>query len=287
MLVMQSVAVLTSCGKDDDYKDVELKDPTEYFVPADSDTTQTAQLRRAFKAEEGSYLLFNDTLQHNLIGKDANGEDVYFTELLDINYSTMSSSASSYANTYYYLTTYARQQQAVEYVKTYINSHLSLNLRPFCYLLVNRITARTSSGATSSPQAAYGERCIALAMKDVRNQTTTAGFNRVAKQHLVIIVGSVANNNPSYLTDFKAVSQDYYGASPAAGVNINEEGKKLGFVEVPNLYYPDYSKDVDAYASLVIAYSEETIATRYAAYPNIIKKAKLFREALTKMGYVF
>lgn len=80
----------TSCSKDDDYLDVELSDPTDNFIPKADDDSETAQLRNQFKEETGSYLLFNDTIQHYLLGKDVNGELLYFNELLDVEYSTTS-----------------------------------------------------------------------------------------------------------------------------------------------------------------------------------------------------
>lgn len=291
MLALLSVVTLTlaSCAKDDDYLEVELKDPTEFFVPAADDTTRTAQLRRDFKAEQGSYLLFNDTLQHNYLGKDANGEDVYFTELLDVDYSTMSSQATSRPYTYTYLRSYDRQLQAVEFVKEYIISHFSSNLKTFSYLLVNKISGKDAQGNKISPYAVTGERCTVLAMSELRNLSTSASIKKLANKHLVIIVGSLASNNSSYLTEFKAVSNSYYGTylNLSDGETKSEKGMRLGFVSVPSYYFPNYDTDVTSYASLVLTYDDEQVEKRYASYPLIIKKAKLFREALVKMGYVF
>lgn len=291
MLVVLTGTMLTlgSCAKDDDYLEVDLKDPTEFFVPADDDTTQTAQLRRDFKAEQGSYLLFNDTLQNNYLGKDANGEDVYFVELLDVDYSTMSSQATSRPYTYTYLKTYDRQLQAVEFVKEYIISHFSSNLRPFSYLLVNKISGKDAQGNKIAPYAVSGERCIVLAMSELRNLTTAASKKKLAIKHLVIIVAKLASNNSSYFTEFKAVSNNYYGTSfnLSDGETKTEKGMRLGFVSVPNIYFPTYDTDISSYASLVLTYDDAQIEKRYANYPLIVKKAKLYREALTKMGYLF
>ena len=90
----------TSCSKDEDYLDVELSDPTDNFIPKADDDSETAQLRNQFKEETGSYLLFNDTIQHYLLGKDVNGELLYFNELLDVEYSTTSANPTTNPYTY-------------------------------------------------------------------------------------------------------------------------------------------------------------------------------------------
>ena len=81
-IILSVILGLQSCSEkalDADYKDV-----TTPFVPAADDHSEEAELRRSFNAEHGSYLLFNDTLQHVALGRDVNGNMQYFTELIDI-----------------------------------------------------------------------------------------------------------------------------------------------------------------------------------------------------------
>ena len=49
----------------------------------------------------------------------------------------------------------------------------------------------------------------------------------------------------------------------------------------------EYAEDVESYASMVLTYTDEKIATKYADSPKIIEKARLFKEALTNLGYIF
>ena len=76
---------ISSCSKEAD-PTFDFTDPRDGFAPADDATDEISVLRRNFYNETGSFLLFNDTLRHDYIGKDLNGEDRYFTELLDIKY---------------------------------------------------------------------------------------------------------------------------------------------------------------------------------------------------------
>ena len=80
---------LASCAKEDEPV-LQYTDPAVTFMPADDATDEISELRRQFFQQTGTYLLFNDTLQHRCIGKDLNGEEVYFTELLDIKYEIIS-----------------------------------------------------------------------------------------------------------------------------------------------------------------------------------------------------
>lgn len=290
ILPLALVGILaTSCSKDDECQEVELADPTNNFIPRDDDDSETAQLRRQFKEETGSYLLFNDTIQHYLLGKDVNGEDLYFNELLDVEYSTTSVNPTSKPYTYTYLKTYARQSQAVDFVKEYILSHFADNLRPFSYLFVNTIYGKDEWGNSTKPYAVSGERAIVLALGELNKLTTVASKKKFANKHLLIIVGKIANDHPSYFTEFKSVSNGYYGVgfSIPDGMTKDDVGREYGFVGVPGMYLPTYEQDVKAYASLVLTYTDSQIETRYAKYPLIIKKAKIFRESLINMGYEF
>ena len=78
-LLMGAMALMQGC-KDDSVTDVPT-DVVAPFMPAAADDSEEAQLRREFYATYGSFLLFNDTLQHYETGRDVNGEVRYFTEL--------------------------------------------------------------------------------------------------------------------------------------------------------------------------------------------------------------
>ena len=93
---MGAMALMQGC-KDDSVTDVPT-DVVAPFMPAAADDSEEAQLRREFYATYGSFLLFNDTLQHYETGRDVNGEVRYFTELLDLTYEV---GMSTYSNSKY------------------------------------------------------------------------------------------------------------------------------------------------------------------------------------------
>ena len=87
-----AVMLMTACGEEDETLGTEYQDPTVNFIPDPSATDATSVLRREFKEQYGSYLLFPDTLQHYQIGIDVNGDPKFFTEMLNILYSHISRS---------------------------------------------------------------------------------------------------------------------------------------------------------------------------------------------------
>ena len=73
ILLFISLIVFAACGGDDVV--VSVKGISVPFMPAEGDNSEEAELRRRFFSEHGAYLLFSDTLQHEWIGVDANGDE--------------------------------------------------------------------------------------------------------------------------------------------------------------------------------------------------------------------
>ena len=109
----------TSCGKED-APVVDVNDPTDNFIPGEDETDATAEMRRKFKEEEGSYLLFNDTIQKKELGIDIMGNTRYFVEVVDVNYMVGATSINTHPYTYTYLKTEEKRTAAVEYLKKYV-----------------------------------------------------------------------------------------------------------------------------------------------------------------------
>ena len=76
---------VVACG-DEDALTPEVDTITDCFAPDPNATDEESVLRREFYTTEKSYLLFNDTLRHEELGIDYNGDMQYKTELLDIGY---------------------------------------------------------------------------------------------------------------------------------------------------------------------------------------------------------
>ena len=86
----------------------------------------------------------------------------YFTEVLDLNYQVGMSNNSNEKFKFSVMKDMETKRVAVQYVKDYLLVHLRGKLKPYSWLLVDKIQ-RDFIGAVSSPYAATGQRAIALA----------------------------------------------------------------------------------------------------------------------------
>lgn len=288
-ILVTIAAMLASCAKEDDPQ-FDFVDPQDGFLPADTATDDISVLRREFYQENGSFLLFNDTLSHQFIGKDLNGEDRYKTELLDIKYEVGQTNVVTYKPSYSYLDTPEKCHQAVDYLKAFILPHLSSKLMPFSWFLANTIYDKTSMGNAVRPYAVSGQRSIALACGQLASLKTDAQKKQLANRQLLIIVQNLANNNAPTFSDFRAVSASYYGTNlyVPEGQTAQDYVRGLGFLNSTSTSsFPSQSADLNAYATLIISYTDEQIERMYGNYPLIISKAKMFRADLESLGYVY
>lgn len=290
-ILAATVLSLVSCGKEDT-PTLDFTDPSEFFQPKDTDSEAIAKLRQDFQKEYGSYLLFNDTLQHVFLGKDINGDDRYFTELLDIKY-VVGQTNSYYSTTYTYsnLKSYEKCAEATEYLKQYIMPHLSSKLAPYSWYLTNIIYGHKDTGADLRPYAISGQRAIVLSCYYLPQLKTEEKKQQLAKRHLLVVIQALASDNAPAFSDFTAISGSYYGRDfekDGRDISIVERVREKGFINsTSNAYYPKQENDINAFTSLIMSYSDEQIETKYADYPLIVQKAKMFRQDLINLGYIF
>lgn len=288
-LLVVMMVFMASCSKESDPV-FEFTDPRDGFTPAEDATDEVSVLRREFYDETKTFLLFNDTLRHDFIGYDLNGDKRYSTELLDIKYEVGQSNTVTYKPTYSYLDTYEKCASAVAYLKAFILPHLSEKLLPFSWFLAGNIYDHNNYGNAISVYALSGQRSIALACAQLSRLKTDAQKQQLANRQLLIVVQNLANNNASAFSDFCSVSSSYYSANlnVPEGQTATEHVRELGFVNSTNATsYPSQKNDINAYATLVITYSDEKIENIYGNYPLIIKKAKMFRTSLEALGYIY
>lgn len=278
---------LASCAKEDEPV-LQYTDPAVTFMPADDATDEISELRRQFFQQTGTYLLFNDTLQHRCIGKDLNGEEVYFTELLDIKYEVGQTSKPSSPYSYTYLNT-ENCKKALEYLNKFILPHFSERLRPFSWMLINTIKGKVNNEDTY-PYAVAGQRGVVLACSELKNLKTDNQKQQLAKRHLLVIVQNLSGKNSASFNDFNLVSEKYYNASYTLdeGQTKADALRSKGFLSSVNAgKYPTKDEDFNSFASLVISYPMSKIETTYAKYPLVVKKAKLFEDVLIQLGYIY
>ena len=294
-VLTMTAATLTSCSEDP--VETGFEDPTEYFKPESGATDSTSVIRNNFYDKYGSYLLFTDTLQHYYTGTNNEGEDVYFTEMLDLTYYVGQTNSSTATYGFTYLETMAQRLAAVEYMEKYILPHTKGSMKPFSWLLTYRINGTTNMGGTTSPYAVAGQRCAAVALYYIftANRSDKQKQN-LAQRILVALIGKLANNNADAFADFLSVSAKYYDTqmTTATSLSSSEEMALLnnaGFINsaghLYGYYYPSQSDDLNQYATLLLQNTLEQINTKYANYPLILQKAQLMHDTMESLGYVF
>lgn len=286
---------LLSCGKDE--VNVSVKDVTIAFKPADSDQSVEANLRRDFYSKYGSYLLFNDTLQHYVLGKDANGDDYYFTEVIDVQYE-VNSNISGDSNTKYRYNLIATDEQkiiATQFMEEYILTHISGKLAPYSWLLVDKISKTFNGSTETSPYAVGGQRTVVIAT-NVIPRLSASQKEQYSRQLMNTIISQVASDNADAFEEFYNVSQNYYNGKFTAPSTTKEKTDILaraGFICVAlNEFnneekgtYPNRDLDLKAFSRLIAANTQEKINEKYADYPLVIKKSAIIRKLLTSLGY--
>ena len=285
--------IAASCSDDD--VTPQLKDTTLAFLPAADDNSEEAQMRRDFYQAYGSFLLFNDTLQHEALGKDVNGDMRYFTEVLDLNYQVGMSTNSNEKFKFSVMKDMEAKRVAVQYVKDYLLVHLTGKLKPYSWLLVDKIQ-RSFLGSTSSPYAATGERAIALAC-NVLPRLSDEQKEQYTAQVMTTIIAKLANDNAAAFEDFLRVSAAYYDGSftaPSSSAENTEMLNKAGFIvrgtnefkyEADGLY-PSQEQDLKSYARLIAVNTAEALQIKYADNPLVLEKCGIMRETLKSLGYV-
>ena len=292
LLILVSV-IAASCSEDD--VTPQLKDNTLAFLPDADDNSEEAQMRRDFYQTYGSFLLFNDTLQHEALGKDVNGDMHYFTEVLDLNYQVGMSTESNEKFNFIVMTDFDQKCNAVQYIKDYLLVHLTGKLKPYSWLLVDKIQ-RNYSGTISSPYAATGQRSIAIAC-NLLPRLTDAQKKQYTTQVMNTIIAKLVTDNVPAFEDFLHVSMAYYdGEFTAPSTNAENTAllNQVGFIsrganefkQESNGLYPSQEQDIKAYARLVVANSAETLQSKYAEYPLVLEKIDLMRKTLKSLGYV-
>lgn len=278
---------MQSCS--DENSDISYEDPTNFFMPAADATDELSVVRRQFKEEQGSYLLFNDTLQHYYIGKDINGDNQYFTELLDVKYSVGGNLSTKDKYTY----TYLNEDMciaATEYLKKFLIPHFSTKLRPFSWFLCGSITGKNTNGNLVKPYALSGERTIVLACGQLSSLNTDARKQQLASRHLLTVIGNLASNNASAFSDFTEICSKYYKTmlNKPTDVSANDYVRSYGFASsTQTITFPTQEDDISSFATMVITYTDEQIEKIYAKYPIVIQRAKLFKADLISLGYKF
>lgn len=285
---------LASCSSEDT-PTAERDTLTDCFAPDPNATDEESVLRRNFKQEEGSYILFNDTLTHEYLGKDYNGDDRYKTETLDMGYTIgNTSSAQQKTYVYEYITEQSEKEAAVAFLKDYVLTHLPQSLRPFSWFLCKTITYTSDY---TMPSTLTSQRCIAVALGDIKSADKQAVAAAACSAALAKGLDGKEDEVKAFYDVCDGLYEEYFDTSenPDYDVDINLQLlQRAGFITPYITWgftiqgkYPTKSADMESFTSLIMSYSMEDIESMYADYPIVVEKAKLLRSIVEQVGYIF
>ena len=291
MLALLVAGGFTSCSDSEDttpsYVDA------NGYAPADNDNSETAQLRRQFKEQTGSYLLFTDTLSKKQVSVDAFGKPVYDVEMMDITYNMMGLSDNEYRCTYKYITDTGRQRQAVQTFIDKLGSRLG-KTAPFSVLLVDSISQWTQNDKkvyvlykkNPHPVLMMGARCCVVSLSGDDAFTKDDYFDSM----LETILYSNLKINSNQLEEYWAPVKNLIGKyKDDLGYDLGYDedlAKSLGFLTDWNKYFFCTKKDNDLkdYVHAICTYSLEQFEEEYEQYPICISRFKILRNYVLSLG---
>ncbi|MBQ4161295.1 MAG: hypothetical protein IJD84_00120 [Parabacteroides sp.] len=286
------LGMLCACSEEDALVPEEA-DVVSHFMPNLDDNSQEAELRRDFYSEENSYLLFNDTLYHELLGTDANGEPYYKTETLDILYSVGSDNTYENNHVYEYLSSYEEKEKAANFLQTYLLPHFGKQLRPFSWLLVNTIKYPLYEDVYEYPAVLSGERCIAVSVGKLAEMAEDEKLAFAQSLQINVLSGALASKRE--MDDFYAFGESLYEQMDFNYVFIPDYAYTCGFLNrkinpstgMPMSFHPDKAADVNDFLLLVFNNTEEEVLSQFSGYPIVLKKYEIIKNLIVELGYVF
>lgn len=280
---------LSSCSKED--KLTASGADENLFSPSSSDNSQLAQLRNSFHEKVGSYLLFNDTLVTKQTGTDVYGQAIWNTEKVDLNY--FMTNDDGYVYEYSYITDYAAQKKAAEYIQNNLVPRLGAAV-PYSFLLVNKITKYTYTNGVKTVVKSYnkphptlllGMRCYAVSMENGSTYNNTAFISTAFAQ---IIADKIKRLGDSALASFYNYSNKYYGSDKENEEYNDDYARSIGFLkDYYSYYYPYETTDLAKYEAALTTYSLAAFEAEYANYPICIAKFKILYTLCVNMGFKF
>ena len=270
--------VCVACGGEEDDTTPSYAD-VNGFAPADDDNSPTAQLRRDFYNQTGSYLLFKDTLiTHTSDGR---------SELLDITYFIMGSIdwQSDYKYTYEYIEDIEQQRKAAEYVQKYLIKRLGKNT-PYSFFLVNDLHY-DYYGRLRQRDKVLGLRSYVISMGggEAYDDPETYFGDMIVD----IVKNSISRVPEELMNQFYAFSKDYYG-NDVEGRLTDQEVWDLGmfyYIEDDwwgnNFYYQN--TDLSLWLEAVLTMSPSEFEAEYGSSSVMMEKYALLRQIILDQGF--
>lgn len=283
----------------------------DYYLTPYGASTNDQLLQHQFYNTNQIYLLFNDTLQKEQTSVYPDNTPFYKYQTVNLGYS-MTGSLSSDDNIFEfeYINSDEDKQVATQFVQDKILLSLGPDLRPFSFLLVNKISYYVSNTSTNfemrltNPVIFQGWRCTAVAVNGLTGMTDdeqTTYRNQILK---TIVAGKVSNLDPSIFDPFYSFCSQYYGTykMDLGGSTEVEEFMKIyptmmdmGFLSAyaygnPYGFYmynfKAKSYDLEDYTNALFEYNEEEFTNLYGQYPIVMQKYHILKQIIADLGVI-
>lgn len=252
------------------YNDVNL------FEPTAGDHSQTAEIRRNFYKATGTYLLFNDTLEHSAK-----------PQLLGLNYAILGDNNLSYDYTFKYVTNPVRQQLYADFVKNHVVPKLG-RLNPFSYLIVDEISY-IDYGGPSTTTYLNGVRALVLSMDNGEAVNNPESYT--TKFLASYVKTKLKTKGSALLEPFYAYSNAYYGKDLSefnweslTTQQIWDLGMFKYYSPKRNPYFAFASNDLNLWIDAVLKLSYEEFREQYGSSATMMAKYATLQNILSQLG---
>ncbi|HBL32842.1 MAG TPA: hypothetical protein DDZ96_03355 [Porphyromonadaceae bacterium] len=283
----------------------------DYYLTPYGASANDQLLQHHFYDTHHIYLLFNDTIQKEQTSVNPDNTPFYTYQAVNLGYS-MTGSLSSKDNIFEfdYIQTDKEKQVATQFVQDKILPSLGPDLRPFSFLLIDKINYYVSNASTyyemrlTNPVVFQGWRCTAIAVSgltDMTDEEQTAYRNQILK---TIVAGKISKLDPSIFDSFYSFCSQYYSTFKMDSGNSHEVEDfikihptmmDLGFLSAyaygnPYGFYmynfKAKSYDLEDYTNAVFEYSEEEFTNLYGQYPIVMQKYAILKQIIADLGVI-
>ena len=140
MLAFVLPAAFSGCKE----SDITPGEERNYYLEPYGSTAEELQVMKQFFNTNGVYLFFNDLIERRSLGTDSNGNEAFSDLTVDLGY-RMTATGATVIFEYNYLETFSEKKAAADFITEKFLPSLSPSLRPFGFLLVNKISQYDSS----------------------------------------------------------------------------------------------------------------------------------------------
>lgn len=294
------LSLLASCQDEDKLQATHT--PSPFALALDNNET-VADLQRAFHEQTDCYLIFTDTLRHDYLGTDENGQPYYKPVLVNLAWNMTSVSDKQFR--FDYIATPDRKQEAIRFVEEQLLPRVS-NLLPYSLLLVDAINQYNKEDGVytlaASPAAYSCINCLALAIRPLWQAGNDPDALALDLCCQIIFDSWGGDPDNSYRGSlawpfleenfawYDYEKEYYYGLDIPNGLGeeSSEPMRQIGFIVNPHeTLLPSALEDAVSYIKACLTMTDEDFHARYADYPVILEKYTIIKPLVDQTGIQF